>query len=83
MASSVLAFRHILLQNSATSLLAVLPKRQVLWRALMGFAPFCTSRMECFHFPFCRLLQLTSLLLRWVFQKELACKSTVNEMFVE
>lgn len=30
MALSVLAFRHILLQNLATSLLAVLPKRQVL-----------------------------------------------------
>ena len=72
-----------LLQNSATNFLAMLPKMAGAWRTLIGFAPFCISMIECFHFFFNRHLQLTRLLLRWVFQEELICKSTVNEIFLE
>lgn len=72
-----------LLQNSATSLLAMLPKMAGTLGDIIGFALFCTSRIECFHFSFRRHLQLTRLLLRWVFQEELICKNTVNEMFLE
>lgn len=72
-----------LLENSATGLLAVLPKTAGALEDIEWICPFLPIQDGVLSFFHLQALQVTRLLLRWTFQEQVIFKDIVNEMFLE